>query len=214
MLSAVARPNPSMDAEVENFLGGGDLRGIRGAEETLALTHTIERGGKRELRQETATAGIAQAQSSQALVTVSLRRDVATAFHHLQPRRLSVLILVPYHRRIGTPAKSPYLLLPSNWPTQRTSWMFPESRSPALGGVLNPASVGRKAVSLPPLLPRHLAPCGQGWMDLCSPATLVQGFDWPKRRLRSLKRTRSPIGRSQAGFVILKARTASLGCLA
>jgi len=83
MLSAVARPNPSMDAEVENFLGGGEFRGIRGAEETLALTHTIERGGKRELRQETATAGIAKAQSSQELVTASLRRDVAFSFHQL-----------------------------------------------------------------------------------------------------------------------------------
>jgi len=83
LLIAAARPNPSIDVEVENFLGRGEFRSLRGAEETLALTHVIERGEKPEFRQRKASAGIVQAQSSRELVSSSLRRDATVSFHKL-----------------------------------------------------------------------------------------------------------------------------------
>ncbi|MBE7537192.1 MAG: TolC family protein [Opitutaceae bacterium] len=44
------RPNPTIEATLENVLGTGDVRGIRGAEATVLATQTLERGGKRQKR--------------------------------------------------------------------------------------------------------------------------------------------------------------------
>lgn len=44
------RPNPELSLEIENFLGGGPYNGLDAAEETLALSQTIELGDKRLMR--------------------------------------------------------------------------------------------------------------------------------------------------------------------
>jgi cobalt-zinc-cadmium efflux system outer membrane protein len=49
-LQAGLRPNPELGAEIENFGGGGDLRGFTGLEMTIALSQLIELGGKRGKR--------------------------------------------------------------------------------------------------------------------------------------------------------------------
>jgi len=44
--------NPALEAgaEIENFLGTGDVRGLAGAELTLTLSSTLELGGQRQAR--------------------------------------------------------------------------------------------------------------------------------------------------------------------
>ncbi len=49
------RPNPTLDASFENFLGTGDTQGVRGLEATVQANQTLERGGKREKRIALAT---------------------------------------------------------------------------------------------------------------------------------------------------------------
>ncbi len=49
------RPNPTLDASFENFLGTGDRHGVRELEATVQANQTFERGGKREKRVAVAT---------------------------------------------------------------------------------------------------------------------------------------------------------------
>lgn len=51
-LQAGLRPNPELSLEVENVAGSGAFSGTDGAETTLALSQTVELGGKRTLRRE------------------------------------------------------------------------------------------------------------------------------------------------------------------
>lgn len=44
------RPNPELEAEVENFAGSGDFSGFDSSETTISLTQVIELGGKRMKR--------------------------------------------------------------------------------------------------------------------------------------------------------------------
>lgn len=44
------RPNPTLDVEVENFLGTGQVQGVRSFESTVQASQTLERGGKLEKR--------------------------------------------------------------------------------------------------------------------------------------------------------------------
>jgi outer membrane protein, heavy metal efflux system len=44
------RPNPTLGVEVENFLGTGNVQGVRSLETTVQANQTFERGGKREKR--------------------------------------------------------------------------------------------------------------------------------------------------------------------
>jgi cobalt-zinc-cadmium efflux system outer membrane protein len=50
IMQAGLLPNPSFDAEIENFAGSGVFRGANAAETTLSLGQLIELGGKREAR--------------------------------------------------------------------------------------------------------------------------------------------------------------------
>jgi cobalt-zinc-cadmium efflux system outer membrane protein len=50
ILQAGLRPNPELSIEVENFAGSGSFSGTDSAQVTLALSQTIELGGKREER--------------------------------------------------------------------------------------------------------------------------------------------------------------------
>lgn len=54
LLQAGLRPNPELDAEVENALGVGAFRGAREAETTLRLSQLILLGGKRQSAVEAA----------------------------------------------------------------------------------------------------------------------------------------------------------------
>ena len=49
-LQAGLLPNPELEAEVEEFAGQGDLRGVDAAATTLALSQLVELGGKRVRR--------------------------------------------------------------------------------------------------------------------------------------------------------------------
>lgn len=50
ILTAGNRPNPILQAEVENILGSGPFQNTNSSEWTLGLTYTLERGNKRTLR--------------------------------------------------------------------------------------------------------------------------------------------------------------------
>ena len=50
ILQANLLPNPDIEAEVENFGGSNELRGLDGAETTIQLSQLIELGGKRSKR--------------------------------------------------------------------------------------------------------------------------------------------------------------------
>ncbi len=50
-LQAGLRPNPSLDLEVEDFGGSGEVSGLDGSETTLALGQLLETAGKRSKRQ-------------------------------------------------------------------------------------------------------------------------------------------------------------------
>ena len=51
---AGTRPDPTVEFTVENALGTGAFRGVRGVEATLLASQRLERGGKRERRTELA----------------------------------------------------------------------------------------------------------------------------------------------------------------
>jgi cobalt-zinc-cadmium efflux system outer membrane protein len=51
------RPNPTLEASLENVLGTGRVQGLRGVEATVQASQTFERGGKREKRVAVATRG-------------------------------------------------------------------------------------------------------------------------------------------------------------
>jgi cobalt-zinc-cadmium efflux system outer membrane protein len=52
---AGVRPDPELEFTLENALGTGAFRGVRGVEATLVASQTLERGGKRERRTDLAT---------------------------------------------------------------------------------------------------------------------------------------------------------------
>lgn len=49
------RPDPELEFTLENALGTGAFRGVRGIEATVLASQTLERGGKRERRTDLAT---------------------------------------------------------------------------------------------------------------------------------------------------------------
>lgn len=51
------RPAPELSLAIENVLGSGAVRGVDGAEYTLALSQVVELGGKRDARIDAAQAG-------------------------------------------------------------------------------------------------------------------------------------------------------------
>ena len=54
VLQASRVPNPEFETELENFAGNGGFSGFEGSETTLAVSQTIELGGKRQKRTEEA----------------------------------------------------------------------------------------------------------------------------------------------------------------
>ncbi len=78
---ARVRPNPTLDAEVENFNGEGDLRGFDGAETTFSLSQEVELGGRRSARIRLADRELRGAELERAVRGLDLIRDVQTAYY-------------------------------------------------------------------------------------------------------------------------------------
>jgi cobalt-zinc-cadmium efflux system outer membrane protein len=77
---ARVRPNPTLDAEVENFNGQGNLRGFDGAESTFSLSQEVELGGRRSARIRLADRELHGAELDRVLRGLDLIRDVQTAY--------------------------------------------------------------------------------------------------------------------------------------
>lgn len=58
IVQAGLRPNPTVSAEFENFVGSGGYKGIDSLETTLSLSQVVELGGKRALRRSAAEADL------------------------------------------------------------------------------------------------------------------------------------------------------------
>lgn len=77
------RPNPELSVEVENFLGTGELSGLRGTETTVALNQRLDLGGRRRARVSVARAEVTAEQLRLAIaradLALSVRQQFATA---------------------------------------------------------------------------------------------------------------------------------------
>lgn len=78
---ARTRPNPTLDAEVENFNGQGELRGFGGAETTFSLSQEIELGGQRGARVRLADGELRGAELERVVRGLDLVRDVQAAYY-------------------------------------------------------------------------------------------------------------------------------------
>jgi len=80
ILQASLKPNPTLDAQLENVLGSGTYRGFDAAESTVAISQLIERGGKRRARREVQVAGKAIILSDYAIARREVFSEVAQAY--------------------------------------------------------------------------------------------------------------------------------------
>lgn len=72
ILTALARPNPELEVEVEDILGSGEFRDLQSAIYTVGITQLLELGDKRQLR-----AAVAQAEVEiESLRYETVRREV------------------------------------------------------------------------------------------------------------------------------------------
>ena len=79
-LQARARPNPTLDLQVENVGGDGPYRDFQSAETTLSVGQTLELGGKRSARVATARAEVDTAKSRASLGRIAFGRDLVVAY--------------------------------------------------------------------------------------------------------------------------------------
>jgi len=79
-LQARARPNPTLDLQVENIGGDGPYRDFQGAETTLSVGQILELGGKRGARVATAQAELDTARSRAGMGRVAYARDLVLAY--------------------------------------------------------------------------------------------------------------------------------------
>jgi outer membrane protein, heavy metal efflux system len=77
---ARVRPNPTLDLEVENFGGQGDLRGSAKAETTFAISQEFEFAGQRSARMRFADRELHGAELDRVLRGLDLIRDVQLAY--------------------------------------------------------------------------------------------------------------------------------------
>lgn len=78
---ARVRPNPELSAEIDNFGGRGELRGMSGAESTFSVSQELEFGGQRGARIRLAERELHGAELDRALRGLDLIRDVQTAYY-------------------------------------------------------------------------------------------------------------------------------------
>jgi cobalt-zinc-cadmium efflux system outer membrane protein len=79
-LQARARPNPTLDLQIENVGGDRPYRDFQGAETTLSVGQTLELGGKRGARVATAQAELDTARSRAGMGRVAYARDLVVAY--------------------------------------------------------------------------------------------------------------------------------------
>jgi len=79
-LQARARPNPSLELQVENVGGEGRYRDFQQAESTLSIAQLLELGGKRGARIAAAQAELDAARARADLGRVSYRRNLTVAY--------------------------------------------------------------------------------------------------------------------------------------
>jgi len=79
-LQAHARPNPTLDLQIENVGGEGPYRDFQSAETTLSVGQTLELGGKRGARVATARAEVDAARSRADLNRIAFARDLVIAY--------------------------------------------------------------------------------------------------------------------------------------
>lgn len=79
-LQARARPNPTLDLQVENIGGGGPYRDFQSAETTLAVGQILELNGKRGARIATAQAELGAARSRASLNRINHGHDLTVAY--------------------------------------------------------------------------------------------------------------------------------------
>lgn len=80
MGQALARPNPSLELEVENIVGSGQFSGGAAAETRLMLNQPLELGSKPELRHRGAVTAVTLAQRQRDIVRTVLSAQVARSF--------------------------------------------------------------------------------------------------------------------------------------
>lgn len=74
------RPNPTVEASLENVMGTGRVQGLRGVEATVQASQTFERGGKREKRVAFASREREAAAREFAVHRAEILADSATAY--------------------------------------------------------------------------------------------------------------------------------------
>ncbi|MDE1150122.1 MAG: TolC family protein [Azospirillaceae bacterium] len=83
-------PNPEFGIQAENAAGSGPYRGAKALETTYSLTQTIEMGGKRGWRRDTAAAAAHRGALDRDAVRLDLARDVRLA---------AIAVLAAHERR-------------------------------------------------------------------------------------------------------------------
>lgn len=89
---AMARPNPELGVEVENFSGAGALRGFQSAETTFRLSQEVELGGKRDARVAVANGELSVAEADALIRRLELFRDVEVAYYEAAAAQQSLSI--------------------------------------------------------------------------------------------------------------------------
>lgn len=74
------RPNPEIQAQIENLAGTGSYKGLRSSETTVAVALPLELGGKRPARVELANARLTRAQVQVELARADLRLRVTQLY--------------------------------------------------------------------------------------------------------------------------------------
>lgn len=72
--------NPELSLELENLAGSGPYRDLQAAEGTVALSQTVELGGKRQARISVAGEGVAFARAAGAVATADYAARLAVAY--------------------------------------------------------------------------------------------------------------------------------------
>jgi cobalt-zinc-cadmium efflux system outer membrane protein len=74
------RPNPEVQAQVENFSGTGPYKGLRSSETTVGVALPLELGGKRPARVALATARLTRAQVQAEIARADLRLRITQLY--------------------------------------------------------------------------------------------------------------------------------------
>lgn len=108
---ARARPNPTLDLQVENVGGSGPYRDFEAAETTLSIGQTLELGGKRGARAATARAELDTARSRAVLGRVAYARDLVVAYATAEAASERLVVARESHELAEIDARAARLLV-------------------------------------------------------------------------------------------------------